>query len=376
MPTPRRRLHTALAAATLAAALLAPPAAAESLPDAPPPPPAVSVETNQAFVEGLEAELDVTDPLAVFSLVFASLGERVKVYPTENYYYFKVGVAGASLAGNLRLDAGDRDQGILHFGYFRFDENGQFQDRRGHGGPLDADDGVSVQRLDDLLYAVTYAGKRVVFELNRPQFALPSHATLRESEQYVGPIFDESGLRFALIYERTANHFFYVLDEDGGVSDEFVQAAPAVLVGRRTGFAFYDDPEHGRKVLTAIHAAAMERNNYYDGPFDQLPDNHVERTNIQALIERAYPHTRGHIDRFGVYVDQPGARVAIMPYHVYERREDLSFIASCRDMHGERDSDFYTCITPDYRQRLESRDRPTGIGGVSVRGRVGALDAP
>lgn len=300
----------------------------------------------------------------------------MKVYPTENYFYFKVGVSGVSLAGNLRLDAGDRDQGVLHFGYFRFDENGQFQDRAGLGGPLGAEDGVRVERLDDLLYAVTFAGKRVVFELNRLDFAPPSHATLRDGETFVGPIFDESGLRFALIYDATSNHFFYLLDEDGGVTDEFVQAAPGVLVGRRTGFAFYDDPAHGRKVLTAIHSAAMERNSYYDGPFDQLPDNHVERTNIQALIERAYPHTRGRIDRFGVYVDQPGARVAIMPYHVYTRREDLSFIASCRDMHEDLGSRFYDCITPDYRQRIETRDRPTGIGGVSVRGTVGALDAP
>jgi hypothetical protein len=33
--------------------------------------------------------LAVEDPMAVFAFVFGSLPDRVKVYPTENYYYFR-----------------------------------------------------------------------------------------------------------------------------------------------------------------------------------------------------------------------------------------------------------------------------------------------
>jgi len=68
--------------------------------------------------------------------------------------------------------------------------------------------------------------------------------------------------------------------------------------------------------------------------------------------------------------------VAIMPYHVYTRRENLSFIASFRDVYGFESTDFYACITPDYRQRIETRGRPTGIGGVRVRGQVGVFGPP
>ena len=47
-------------------------------------------KTNQAYVEEVTrpTTLDVDDPMAVFGFVLAQLPERVKVYPTENYYYF------------------------------------------------------------------------------------------------------------------------------------------------------------------------------------------------------------------------------------------------------------------------------------------------
>ena len=50
--------------------------------------------------------------------VLESLPDRVKVYPTENYYYFHFFHQGVRYAGNLRLDMMDRDKGKLHFAYF------------------------------------------------------------------------------------------------------------------------------------------------------------------------------------------------------------------------------------------------------------------
>lgn len=56
--------------------------------------------------------------MAVFALVLNSLPDRVKVYPTENYYYFRFIHAGTPYAGNLRFDRRDRDQGKVQFGNF------------------------------------------------------------------------------------------------------------------------------------------------------------------------------------------------------------------------------------------------------------------
>src|SRR5690349_17134076 len=68
------------------------------------------LETNQAYVEeaARATSLDVANPIAVFAFVINSLPERVKVYPTENYFYFRFLHNGVYYAGNVRLDAADR----------------------------------------------------------------------------------------------------------------------------------------------------------------------------------------------------------------------------------------------------------------------------
>src|SRR5262245_7382234 len=77
------------------------------------------VYTNQAYVEESVAapQLMIGDPLAVFEFVLGSLPDRVKVYPTENYYYFSFMHDHVRYAGNFRFDVLDRDQGMVHFAY-------------------------------------------------------------------------------------------------------------------------------------------------------------------------------------------------------------------------------------------------------------------
>ena len=78
------------------------------------------LNTNQATIEELmrETTLAIDDPLEVFAFVLQSLPERVTVYPTEGYYYFGFTYRGVNYSGNIRLDASDRDQGKVNFGYF------------------------------------------------------------------------------------------------------------------------------------------------------------------------------------------------------------------------------------------------------------------
>ena len=67
------------------------------------------LNTHQSYMEEVlrPGTLDVKDPLAVFGFVLNSLPDRVKVYPTENYYYFTFTLNGSPYAGNIRLDASD-----------------------------------------------------------------------------------------------------------------------------------------------------------------------------------------------------------------------------------------------------------------------------
>lgn len=331
-------------------------------------PPANSVVFNQHMIDGLERRLDLADAEAVFRVVFDALSDDVTVYPTENYYYFKFDASGRTIAGNLRLDAADRDKGVIHLGYFEYDESGAHQDRDGKGGPLGLADGVEVKRLDRFTYAVTALGRTVRFHLNQHGFDPPPAGTLRPDETYVGRVQDESGLAFFLAFDVASAHFLYVLDDATADRETFLPEQPDVSIGRRTGFAFYEDAEQNRRVLIGVNGRNADRNNYYDGPFDQLPDNHVAESGLGDFITRAYPQLAGHIDAYGHFASDEGARVAITPYYVYYEAAELQFVDSCRQS-ATPPSDFYACITPDFQQMMMA-SAPTDAPAT------GAVQAP
>jgi hypothetical protein len=336
----RRSVCAAIGIAT-AVALLGPAAAGSG-----------SVIFNQHMIENLERQLDLDDPTAVFRTVFEALADEVFVYPTENYYYFKFDANGRTIAGNLRLDAADRDDGVIHIGYFEYDEAGSYQDRDGRGGPLTSAEGVTVTGVDRFIYDVTAFGRTVRFRLNDRGFEAPPAGLMKAGESYVGRIQDESGLAFFLLFQEIDSHFMYVLDDaSAGNRETFVDGTPRVLIGRRTGFAFFDDREHNRRILIGVNGRNTDRNNYYDGPFDQLPDNHIAESGMGSFIERAYPSLKGHIDGYGHFAGDSSGRVAISPYYVYYDAAELEFVGSCSDSTTTADA-FYSCITPDFQQMM------------------------
>ena len=76
---------------------------------------------------------------------------------------------------------------------------------------------------------------------------------------------------------RLERSFHYLLDETVKVADDFfpVKYSERVLVGKRTGFAFYNDTP--RRILIGTFERNSQLNTYFDGPFDQLPDNFIRR---------------------------------------------------------------------------------------------------
>lgn len=307
-----------------------------------------AVSFNQGFVEGLYFTVKLDDEMAVFAHVFNALPDKVVVYPTENYFYWSFNANARVIWGNFRFDAGDRDKGILHLGYFEYDENGKFQDYDGWEMAITAKDGVTLKKVSRFVYSVTYKGRTVTFELNDIGMAPPKKAKLAPGEIYVGPVFDESGVKFFLIFSKPVNHFIYVVNEDGAPPETFKALKDGhTVIGRRTGFAYYLDKPNTRKILIAVNSANARRNNYYDGPFDQLPDNYADQTNIKKYLELAYPHIKGKINKYGVLKDEKGNRVAIGSYHIYTSEDQLAFVESCRKTHKPTTAKFYACITPD-----------------------------
>jgi hypothetical protein len=312
------------------------------------------VYTNQSYVEDAThaSELSMDDPMAVFALVINSLPDHVKVYPTENYYYFRFIHAGTPYAGNLRFDPRDRDQGKVQFGYYKdiADWMGVKQTTAlaGLDTVLDASREVQVERMDRLLYRISYKGKSVVFALNDLSKVKPPPSVMGPNEEYIGPVFDESAIRFFLVYNPKLKVFHFILDETGKVADEFFNIAGTdrIVIGRRTGFAFYRDHRLDRKILIGAFEANSVLNTYFDGPFDQLPENFIEGESLREAIIDSDPSVKGQIGRLGQYADGSG-RYVIHPYMLYRKESELLVTNRCATARASRAADYYRCFDLD-----------------------------
>jgi hypothetical protein len=305
-----------------------------------------AVVTNETYVNEAvrSAGFDLADPLAVFAFVLNSLPQRVNVYPTENFYYFRFMHDGVPVSGNIRLDVLDRDQGTVRFAYFE-DHADWKKDGREQAIALGASHGVIVERLEPLHYRVSYRGKLVEFVLNDVSQHKPPPAIVGRDEVVIGPIFDESAMRFFLVFNAKQKTFHYLLDETGSVADRLVPSAKTdrILIGTRTGFAFYRDHRLDRKILIGAFDMNSRLNNYFDGPFDQLPENFIEGDILRDAIIAADPEVKGEIDRLGHFLDGSG-RYAVHPYMLYKKVDDLYVMHRCATDRRVPAAAYYRCF--------------------------------
>jgi hypothetical protein len=304
-----------------------------------------TLHTEESYADEVTraTALNLGDPMAVFAFVLNSLPDRVNVYPTENYYYFSFFQSGVKYAGNIRIEPNDDGGQIVHFVYF--EEASEW-----HNDPhlthivLDQSRGVRVERIDKFTYRISYKNKSVVFALNDLSDVTPPPSVIEKDETFIGPIFDESAIRFFLVYNSRLKDFHYILDETKGVADMFVPMPRTnrILIGKRTGFAFYRDHHLDRKILIGVYEGNMRANTYFDGPFDQLPDAFVKGETLRNAILDVEPKLRGHIDRFG---SEPSGEVRYMiaPYLPYRTIEDLYAYHRCAS-NRIHSANYYDCF--------------------------------
>ena len=258
----------------------------------------------------------------------------IRVYPSENYYYFILNADGKQMWGNIWLSTKTRDDGVLSFAYFEFREFPNTQERgQTHAKLYTKADDLDIEKIDRFTYLLRYKGKEVAFNLHQLSQEPPNLFPLGDGEVFVQRTFDESGYQFFLLFNDLKNYFFWVLNEEELVPDPLQPLQDDLLVGKRSGFAFWVDAAHGdRKVLAAIRRESQSRNDYYDGPFDQLADNYVDEVGILDYLLQAAPQLEGRIDKFGYYLNrQRESRVALSLYFIYTNEESLKqFIARAR----------------------------------------------
>ena len=297
---------------------------------------------NQTYAEDStrQTTLDVKDPMAVFKFVLGNLPDQVKVYPTENYFYFYFIHNHVRYAGNIRLDVIDRDEGKVHFAYYEDLSEWTYYDESIMHRILDSTYGVSVEKLSPLLYKISHGGKAVEFALNDLTNVKPPPGAFGPDEVYLGPIFDESAIRFFLVFNKKLKLFHYVLDETIEVADQFVSAVPT------------------DRILIGVFEGNSRVNNYFDGPFDQLPDNFIEGESLREAIISVEPRLKGKIDRYGI---TPGSssRYMIGPYRHYRTEEDLMVFHSCATDKKLTAASYYACFVYDEDANLvQARKRP------------------
>ena len=304
------------------------------------------VDTNQRYVE--EVMASPTAPLGSMADVFAMVLERLpspaRVYTTENYYYFHFHHGSIEYAGNIRLGASDRDRGLVHFTYYPA-YTGWRRDPIDTYQVFSAADGVTVERVGHLRYRVSHRGRSVEFHLNDLADAAPGPDAVSPDETVIGPVFDESAMRFHLVYNRRLKVFHYILDETGRVPDRLEPSAvsPRIVVGRRTGYAFYRDKNRNRQILIGVYEENSNVNNQLDGPFDQLPDNFIEGDTLRRALIDHTPELDGQIDRYGLWPDGD-QRYLIGPYLYYRHLGQLAMFDDCAtapEMSGEH---YYRCF--------------------------------
>jgi hypothetical protein len=304
--------------------------------------------THQRYLEDVmnETALPLDDPKAMLTWVLESLPDRVKVYPTESYYYFHFFNQGVRYAGNLRLDMMDRDEGKLHFAYFE-DLQEWKEDAPLTYKAFDKSDGVTVEKTERLLYRVSYGERSVVFELNDLSKVTPPPQVVAPDEKFIGPMFDESGMRFFLMFNPKLKLFHYILDETVKIPDQFRPSVYSnrILIGVRTGFAYYLDVRMNRKILIGVFEANSRVNNAFDGPFDQLPDSFVVGDELRDAIVAVEPSLKDKIDRVGGSLEAPGSgRYLIGPYATYRTEDQLYPIHHCATSKSVPAESYYQCF--------------------------------
>ena len=326
-------------------------------------PVALRLNTHEQFLKWQRGpgDFDISNLSSVFAAVFRGLPREVNVWPTGNYYFFSFQAEGRDWRGNFRLDVVDRDAGAIHFAIHGAAGGGEpgrsVSENSTIGRAFGAKDGVKVTAVARFVYVVQFEGRAVVFRLNAQTGRAPGDVTLRGGETYLGPIFDESGYGFFLIWDPEALTFLYILDEDH--LPEPLEPSPIsaqVRIGQNSGFAFYRDRYRPRWILVGVRAQDVVHNSFFDGPFDQLPDNVLQGSKLRRALTVVHPELTYHIDRYGNSPDLK-ARVLVRPYILYSEILQLSRYDGCAARAGHEKA-YYRCFSA--RQRTHKRSSEPG----------------
>ncbi len=298
---------------------------------------------------------DFGDVRSMFKYVLQHTPARPVVYPTERYYYYRFPIGARLVSGNIRF--AEAESGSISVGYF----DAQNQRDMFTQEFADGRDGVRVTLRESIHEVdVSVDDVRRTFVLDQSAFAPPTFPLL-DGERLITGLRDESGYFFYLIYWEPGRSMYYVLNPDRRMPESWTRAPSdkvEVWFGDTSRFCFIHHPPTGRFILVGVNTGQVERNTWFDGPFDQVPP-HLP---IKAVLEEAYPYVKkdaGGIDEHGNFLKMPGQRVAISPYQDYVSGAEL-VSALERQVTDSATPSAWVAATYEYKRdwRAPNRDAP------------------
>lgn len=276
-----------------------------------------------------------SDIETVFDYVFSQIPPYAVVYPTELYYYYKI--PALNLSGNLRLV--DIVDGSFSFAYFNT-ENQSISEVK----ELNSKDGLVIKHLPFNHVKISYKNKAVIFNLPEIETKKPEKLPLNDDEEFVSSMRDESNTKLFIVFNNKTKSFYYVLNELEGESNELKKIGDELFINERTQYAFYFDKDWNRKILVGVGVDNIWKNNYFDGPFDQVPPY----LQLREKIYKAYPYTQylNGVDEHGNFIDWEGSRVAISSYVDYQYPETKELEDRINGCVKKKDkSELWSCLT-------------------------------
>lgn len=303
------------------------------------------VYTNQTFIESLSdySTMDDTDMDAVLKVVLDNISESITVYPTEGYYYFWFYHQGNLIRGNLRFSYDLVDKGQVSFAYYYDIEGKGGSESQVNHKIYSHKDGLILTEISSQKYQLNYQGVRKTVILNIPV----SDYQTTDKEAMLGDMQDESGVVFTFIFNHQTKQFYYLLDGSRDY-EYYYDLSSHISVGARTGFVYFNDNSRvqPRKILVGVAQKNSYLNNFYDGPFDQLPDHNLGHTKFKEYIAQAYPYFKGKVDNYGNFLDSNSSRVAVDNYVQYEDLKVFKYLEQCHSQSINCVQNFITLSKP------------------------------
>ena len=250
------------------------------------------------------------------------------------------------------------------FAYFE-DTAQWYEDAEVKHRVLDSSHGVTVEKVEPLVYRVSYQGKSVMFALNDLRGVKPPAGALGPDEIFSGRSSTSPRSASFCVFNRKLKIFHYVLDETGTVPDQFFsphEARPhpgrqahrlCVLPGSSA------EPEDPDRRVRGQHARQQLFRRAVRPASRQF---HRGRDACATRSSRVRPQLKGEIDRFGASPDG-SIRFMIGPYLPYSDVRDLDPIHACA-VKKQKQPDYYRCFVTGRRIRW--------YGGAEARSKSGA----